>query len=148
MVLITVVTANCFPRIHAPRMNMVILKMLTKRLIGIPTVWEANRASPVVPPVISPFGTMNITTARAYMVLPRTICPILMSSLVILFFSSMFLVLSHCSRVKSAIKNSRFLCCHIVLYGMLHVVRPRRALNGDKPIFICLTFCSCSASQT
>ena len=72
---------------------------------GIPTVWEANRASPVVPPVMRPFGTMNSTTAAAYIIFPTKISPRLNTILAVVFFFSMILVLSHCTGMNSQIKR-------------------------------------------
>ena len=101
MVLSTVVRANCFPSTHAPSKNMSTLNTLTKRLMGMPMLWFTKRARPVVPPVMSPFGTMNSTTAAAYIIFPNTISPRLNTILAVVFFFSMILVLSHCTGMNS-----------------------------------------------
>ena len=60
-----VLKANQRPMTAAPRMNMITLEIITKVEMEMPSQCWPIRARPVVPPVISPQGRTNMSTARA-----------------------------------------------------------------------------------
>ena len=53
------------PKKANPSTNITTLKIATKVETGTPNWWYMKSPSPVVPPVISPFGKINITTPSA-----------------------------------------------------------------------------------